>query len=405
MIKRLASKSVYLDFKVIRTAHMKKSLMLVVVIALVAYLLPFVRAAIMAALILSDFLNPQPDNLFRRFASQPAKVSIAFKSSNRNIRADLYKIAANRKTAGVLLVHGLNEWGKEDPRLVELAERLARAGFVVLVPDFLEMKRLRAKLSEVEDIVNSFHFLSLQRDYVAEDKCGMIGFSYGAGPTLLAAADPRIKDKVKFLVSFGGYYELENCLLFLTTGYHKVDEKWQYLPPRRYAKWYFILANPELVENENDRELLGEIARLKSENENANVDSLASRLGAEGKRVYDFLTNRDPSRFQSLLNGLSDEVKVYLKDLSPSRVLDKVKAYVLIGHGIDDDAIPYTESLKLAEALRKHDREVHATIMKLYIHVDLDLPERNFKNIFSFYIPEAIKFWYLIYDLMLQQLS
>ena len=50
-------------------------------------------------------------------------------------------------------------------------------------------------------------FLAEQATRVRPDRVGLMGISYGAGPTLIAAADPRIAARVDFVLSHGGYFD------------------------------------------------------------------------------------------------------------------------------------------------------------------------------------------------------
>ena len=83
------------------------------------------------------------------------------------------------------MTHGIIEDGKDDPRLIRFAYSLARAGFIVLVPDLKGMKSFRILFSDVDDIVASFRHLASLNDIVDETKMGLMGFSYAAGPTIM----------------------------------------------------------------------------------------------------------------------------------------------------------------------------------------------------------------------------
>ena len=48
--------------------------------------------------------------------------------------ADVYAPAGGGKRGAVLLFMGVNPAGKDDPRVVNLANGLARAGMVVMIP-------------------------------------------------------------------------------------------------------------------------------------------------------------------------------------------------------------------------------------------------------------------------------
>jgi len=59
-----------------------------------------------------------------------------------------------------------------------------------------------------------------------------------------------------------------------------------------------------------------------------------------------------------------------LDDLSPESRLGRVRAPLFLVHGRQDPAVPFTESLRLAEAARAAGRPVRATIVGAVGHVD-----------------------------------
>ena len=67
-------------------------------------------------------------------SSPPAVTRLAALSRGEGADADLYVVPGLPRPAGLVLVHGLAEAGKDEPRLREAARLLARAGWAVAVP-------------------------------------------------------------------------------------------------------------------------------------------------------------------------------------------------------------------------------------------------------------------------------
>ncbi len=84
-------------------------------------------------------------------------------------------------------------------------------------------------------------------------------------------------------------------------------------------------------------------------------------------------------------------------------MIPSVDAYMLIGHGTTDPLIPYTESLRLADAVRDGSR-VHVTILKLFSHVDPTRKSYTAREFLTIYLPSLAQFYYLFYDILSQQL-
>jgi dienelactone hydrolase len=318
------------------------------------------------------------------------------------IVADLYRVPDEERQAAILLTHGIIEAGKDDPRLVRFAQSLARCGFVVLVPELKGMKSFRILLSDVDDIVDSFRYLASLKEIVDENKLGLLGFSYGAGPTFIAAADPAIRDQVRFLVSFGGYYEPINVIRYITTGYYEYRDERGFLQPEPYGKWIFFMNNVDYVESARDRELLKAVFEKEKKNKRAELSPLLAGLTPKGRYLYELLINEDPQRVDDLVKKTDPRFQRYLERLSLARIIPSLRAYLIIGHGSTDPLIPYTESLRIADAVNNKEK-VHVAILKLFTHVDPTRKRFSPKEWLTVYLPSLLRFYYLIYDLLSQQ--
>lgn len=373
---------------------------------LIAIFFPQIRLGTITALFLWDLLDEttihSPDRgALARVTPSPSVEKLEISGGGKRIGADLYFLPDGKKRAAILLTHGIIEDGKDDPRLVRFAQALARAGFVVLVPELKGMKSFRILFSDVDDIVASFRFLTFSRR-VDKTKMGLMGFSYGAGPTFMAAADPSIRGQVKFLVSFGGYYDPINVIRFITTGQYEYGEEKGFIRPEPYGKFIFFTNNVDYVQDERDRRLLREIFTKEGEKKRSEALPLVGRLTAAGRKLYELLTNEDPERVHDLMRGIDPRVRGYLEKLSVAPLLSSIGAYFLIGHGSTDPLIPYTESLRLADAVPNKGR-VHVAILRLFTHVDPARKSYSWRELLTVYLPSMIKFYYLVYDLLSQQ--
>ncbi len=303
-----------------------------------------------AALVLADLAAVEGPSALKRGTPEPERTGVFFAVEGRGYSADLYR-SPEGSLAGLLLVPGAAEEGKDDPRLVAFANTLARARFAVLVPDLQSLRELRVNPGNVGELADAFSWLVSDPVLSPEGRAGMVAFSYAAGPAVLAALEPPLREKVRFVFAVGGYHDLAAVLAFFTTGSFRVDDRWEYLEPNEYGKWVFVLANVGRLGDPIDRDLLEAMARRRMENLSAPLEDLASRLGPEGSRVFDFIANRDPERVPALLDLLPEGIR---RDIAALTLVDKdlsaLRARLLLVHGRDDNIIPYTESIALAGA-------------------------------------------------------
>lgn len=351
---------------------------------MIALTLQRVFDAGLTALVLLDLRYALREGLLSRISPAPEMRPVIVPARQHELRADLYLPGCAGRRGGVVLVPGFTEFGKEEPRVVWLARLLARIGFAVLVPDFLGLRSLRALETDVHDTVDSFRYLASLAPQVRPDRVGLIGFSYGAGPTLVAAADPAIARQVCFVISVGGYYDLADVIRFLTTGHFEWQEHRGHLLPSTHARGRFLLANLDLLRDEKDRQILAAAAKSLADGGWAEAAVPTAELTPWGSALHALLMNTDAKQVGGLITQLDPQVRDRIAFLSPSRVVGRLHAHLVIVHGVQDDFIPYTESLRLAAAAPARDR-VHLAITRLLNHVDptgLRLNPRTFLRVY-----------------------
>ena len=264
---------------------------------------------------------------------------------------DLYLLPDAAPEAAVVLVPGLAPEGRRDPRLVLLADTLARKRFAVFVPDIPGFRAQRVAASDKDELAEALRYLRGRPE--GNGPTGIIAISYAAGPAILAVLEPDLRHEVDFVVTIGGYYDTVSVATFFTTGFFRGrDGHWQEGVPNAYGKWVFVLANAERVRSALDRVALTAMARRKLADLNADVRDLEADLGEEGQAVVALLANRDPEAVPGLVERLPAAIRDDMRALSlAGRDLARTSARFLLVHGRDDAIVPYSESERLAERL------------------------------------------------------
>jgi acetyl esterase/lipase len=330
-----------------------------------------IRTAYLTTLLLMEVSSPETDGPISDRLPDPLIQRVSFEAAGRTMIADVYRPVGDGPHPGIVLNHGVAAGGMNDLRLVNFADALARCGYVALVPEFTNLKEFRVRPSDVDEVVGSFQYLRSLPN-VDPDRCGLFGFSYAGGLALLAASDPAISDGVRFCFLLGTYYDLRSIVTYATTGYYRDGGEWIYLEPRHTGKWAFMKNMLELVENAREHRLLAIIADAKLEDEEADVTVTADSLGHAGRRLYELMTNTDPARTPALIDSLDPRILEYFDALSLPGNIDSASATLIIAHGRDDNLMPYTESLALAEHAPP-EATVHLRILESFQHVDLKL--------------------------------
>ncbi len=321
--------------------------------------------------VLADLAAGAGPSALKELTPAPTRTPVGYTVHGRSYDGDLYRPGEGPKAA-LVLVPGAAPGGRDDPRLVRFATTLARARFVVLVPDIENLRRLYVRPEDVRSIADALRHLSARGAAPGPPSVGLIAISYAAGPAVLAALEADLRRKVRFVVAVGGYYDIGAVVTFFTTGWFREgpQEPWRYKAPNAYGKWIFVRANARRVEDPRDRRLLDAMAERKLDDLDAPIDDLSARLGPEGRAIHALLVNRDPEAVPGLIAALPEAVRRDMAALDLENAeLSPLSAMLILVHGRDDAIIPYSESMALAAAAP--EERVRLCIVDNLAHVDL----------------------------------
>ena len=300
-------------------------------------------AAVINLLIPSE--NWRPLQLFTPAPSKEVKTIRG--ASGRTLDINIYHPGREANVAMIVYTPLIGA-GAEDPRLVNLASTFSRLGLIVAVPFRQEEPRL-VSTKDAEDVISTALFLKNESG-LPIDRLGFFGISYGSGPTITASVDPQIKNLVSFIVSFGGFYDLEDTLSFIRTGEYAYQDIEGKREPHAYAK--------EILSNT--------IAHYE-------------------------MTEAELSKSEILAN--------LREKLSPSKVVEQMTADVFVVHSTDDPYIPYTESMRLYDNLRR--RPAAITMLALTTAFEHgEYKPYTLKNLRQYYLPSFVDFYKLLYTLL-----
>jgi hypothetical protein len=308
--------------------------------------------ALEAGRVLADIAAGAEPSALKRATAAPLRVPVIYRIAGRDHNGDLYR-PAEGADAALVLVPGVTPTGKDDPRLVAFAKTLARARFLVLVPEIEAMRVYKVGPDNARDIADAVKYLAGRMPAAEGAAVGLIAISYAVGPALLAALEPDTGALVRFVGAVGGYYDIEAVVTFFTTGRYRAapDAPWDHREPNAYGKWVFVGGNVERLSDPADRATLSAIAERKLDDLDADIDDLAGRLGSEGRAVHALVVNDDPERVPTLIAGLPEAMRADMAALDlKRRDLSQLAPRLILVHGRDDAIIPHTESEALAAA-------------------------------------------------------
>ena len=356
-----------------------------------------VRALVYATLFVIQVL-PLRVKPLEWLTRRPVREAVTFPLSDGQGSADIYRIPDHKKRPAILAFAGVILAPRDDARIVNLGNALARAGFVVMFPWSPSMQEKHIDPGEPDQLVKAFEYLK-GLDYVEPRRVGMGGFCVGASIAIVAASDPRISSDVNFVSSFGGYYDMRDLLRQISSNSSFDGDTVEPWAPNHLSQE--VLSNQIIgsLAEEEERKLLARIFLEKGKADDQVIDSLSREAAAAHCLLRSMVGSPGQNRLtlgkagdciQHLPMGLLAE----MNRLSPSTNLPNLKARLLIAHDREDNLVPAEESRRLAQA---HSRqgEVHHTEFSMFSHVTPD------KRVGPFtFLKEAFKLFRYTYSII-----
>lgn len=292
---------------------------------------------------------------------------------------------SGRVTRTVLLVPGIHSMGIEEPRLKALGFDLAGSGVRVMtlaLPD-LQHYQITARSTDVlEDAVS---WMAKQPALAPDGKVGMVGISFAGGLSIVAAGRDSIRDKVAFVVSFGGHGDLTHVVRYLCTGEAPHVDGVTTHPPHDYgvAVLLYGLADqmvpPDQVATlrEGVRTFLyaSQLTLVNMDQANATFQQardMAKAMPEPAATLMTYVNDRNTKKLGPALLPHLDNLGADAPAASPVRAPRVPAAPVFLLHGDGDTVIPTVETPLLAEYLRSKGADVHVLISGLITHAEVD---------------------------------
>ncbi len=318
-------------------------------LTVVAFLFGQPVAWVQAALIVWDVAAGSQPTLWKEVTTEPRSYATLWPDASGGGEGDIY-IPSRPARAAMVLVPGAAVMGRDEPRLQALARTFARAGFVVLVPELPEVRRLALSRKDADRVASALRQL---RKWQPSVPLGVAAVSYAVAPAMIAAIEDDIAPALSFVLAIGGYRDAESVIRFVTTGAYRPQGDGRELraEPNSYGRWAFVLANAGRLDSPRDSHLLQEIARRRYSDRTADISRLASELGPQGRAVLALVENGDPDAVRGLIAGLPETIWREIDGLDLALYdLSKLRGHLILVHGRGDPLVHYSESQGLAAA-------------------------------------------------------
>ncbi len=333
-----------------------KYLGILLIIVLAVFFARPIVSHIKVLLLISEEFPQIPVKPLKILTASPRHQEMELDSPYGKIKADLFIPKQGGLTPALILAMAVKTAEKDRPIVLGFAETMSRLGYVVIWPRLKILDEGVSSFEEPETFITAFKYVEALEG-VDEERISLVGFSAGSSVAFAGAADERIRDKVRGLVFFGGYYDISDYLESLVTkksAFKDTTIDWQ-----------------------------------SAEGAVSHTREVLTAKNAEG--ILKALASETSEEFRTLFKSVKKEEITGLEKISPSESINNFKARIFILHDKSDVYVPYLESAKLNEAL---PNEVNKTylLVNLFQHVQ---PKKGF----SFgIIGEFVKLYGFLYE-------
>jgi len=359
-------------------------LVLVVLVGGVFLALPYARAT--ALLIRVSNMTGTAGSFAQAFSFPVTKAAPhTVPTRQGDVPAQFYRPSKNARGRTLLLIPGIHSMGINEPRLAALAQDLAAGGYLVMTLALPDLMAYSITIQSPDVIEDAVAWMANQKALAEDGKVGIVGISFAGGLSTSAAGRPSIKDKVAFVLSFGGHGDMPRVMKYLATGEELPAPGAVTHPPHDYgvAVILYRLAEfgvvpPEQVQGLRDGVrtflLASQLTLVSMDEANATfakAREMAKALPEPSRTYMNYVNDRAVDKLGPVLVPFLQQLGSDDPGLSPQRATPPT-APVFLLHGDEDTVIPPAESVILGESLRSKGGNVRVLLSHIITHAELD---------------------------------
>ncbi len=274
------------------------------------------------------------------------------------------KNKSDKKLPGVLLLHGMNKMGIEDPRILNLAYIISSLGYTTILPEVQEVTELKIGAETLDAVSLTVETILDRSDLFLDERLGFFSVSFCGGMGMISITNPEISKRIKAIATIGSYsnfettiphvldnFEIDNygtCIFF----YNFIDH---FEKNSENLKIYFYEAAMD-----NGLKRFGNLAKAPEILKNLSKKEVILLKGIENGKEFR----------KSLFEEFQKKSKSLMEYLSPINYVEKIFSSVSLVHGRGDIVIPENETIELASKLNQFNKPFAMEITKLLSHGD-----------------------------------
>lgn len=272
------------------------------------------------------------------------EIPVEFESSGGPVIGRLYRRVDAGPSPGVVVAHGIHYQGIDEARLVPFVRHLASSGLVVLTPELEDLADYRVTDTTVAVLRSSVDFLT-RSPLVSREQVGLLGFSFAGGLSLVAAAEPGVAQKLRYVASVGGHHDLRRVLQFYVSNEVQTPEGVTELNAHEYGLVVLAYSHVEQLVPVEDVDVMRSALRAwLQEDRDAALAWASQRTSAEADELFALLREQGLGQLRDRFERILSDNEERLAALSPRGNLSGVQVPVYLLHGKGDTVIPPSET-------------------------------------------------------------
>ena len=321
---------------------MRRPLFLVFVVVAIAILWrPFLRPLGAGAILVADIYSSAlwDRNVAEYLTPLPLVTGTRESFAGIEMRVTWWRPGWGDRHPALMVVNGATALGNDDPETTRLTEALARAGYLVMLPEFPFIREGTLEPRAAAIIDAAFARLLLLPDSSGMP-VGAFGFSVGGGMLLAAAGRHEAVARASYVGALGAYYDLDTYLASVVTRTQMLAGASAEWDPDPTVRLRLPLAAAAAVSDPRDRTLLE--AELRA-NDGRTATDPPLGIGTEAGSLWRAFGTADYDLALARLRELPPALRQIFDDLSPRTNWADIRAPVFWLHDVGDRFEPVSE--------------------------------------------------------------
>jgi len=339
---------------------------------------PFLVARLQAVAVLERVGGQPVPGLVRWLVVEPVKTTELTLTLPSGVeRARMYTPVNHPDAPGMVVVHGVHYLGMDEPRLEAFASAMAACGLRVLTPELPDIKDYHIGAGSIASIGDTAEWMTREG---GGKPVGVMGLSFSGSLSLLAAAEPRYKQDIKFVVAVGSEGEMSRVANYYLTGKAlRPSGVAEVLAPHEYGALVLEYESLQDFVPAPDRDAVRLVLRNHLYEDFAAERAALAKLTPMQRVEARQLMDTTSAATRKMIAESDERHLAEMASVSPDGQLGRLATPVFLLHGEGDNIIPSAETQWLEKDVPPSEMEA-SLISPVISHLDLDGKGPGFRD-------------------------